>query len=492
MFKRLRLLLSTFLILIITFVFAQDTLTVTLGSNELKDAYINMVNEEPDGSNESLIAAVWTYFGEFGIGRSLFGFELIDLSDVMVIEARLNLYHSSISGHIGHSTLGGDNSGMIFRITEPWIEDSVTWANQPKTTNTNAIVIPAPETSTSHFENIDITPIIQDMIRYPEKSDGFMIKLKSEDTLYRSLVFASSNHPDHNIHPSIVITYVTELPLESSTKLQPDGETGNDASIFSSESFTNRNTDHSLVSLAWDMDGEWALGRSYIDFDLSQIDSEHTITYADLSLFHDPVSDMQGHVNNGESNELVISKVVNDWNEDDLSWNNQPDVSDINQVQVTSSNISNQDYLNIDVTQLVIDMVNNPEAAFGFSIRLADEITQNYNRNVVFASSNHEDETLHPKLVIYTTNAASITVPNKNKEVLTVYPNPGYGTFNVEFPVNDKEGELTVSDNSGKVIKVFSIENVSHIIDLSSYPNGVYHLNYKGETSILHNKLVKL
>jgi len=492
MFKSLRFHLSILLISCIYMVNAQDTLTVTLGSNELKDAYINIVNEEPDGLNESLIASVWTYFGEYGIGRSLFGFDLTNLRNEVVIDARLYLSHSPNSSHIGHSTIGGDNTGMIFRIIEPWKEDSVTWANQPKTTNTNAIVIPAPDSSNSNFENIDITPIIKDMIRHPEKSDGFMIKLKSEDTLYRSLVFASSDHLNENLHPMIVITYVSELPVESTTKLQPDGENGNDACVFSSDFLNNKNIDHSLVSLVWSDNDELVLGRSYINFDLSQINSEHTITYAELSLFHDPDSEIEGHVNNGESNELILCRVVEDWSENTINWDNQPGVSEMNQVLVTSSNISNQDYLDIDVTKLVVDMISEPETSFGFSIKLADELRQDYNRNVVFASSNHANENLHPKLVVYSLNSAGIVIPGEKREKLSVYPNPGNGIFNVRFPIDDQEGELYVSDNSGKLIMVVDIENVHEIIDISDLPNGVYHFTYKGETGILHNKMVKL
>lgn len=172
-------------------VYAQDTLTVEFSTESIKDAYINNVISEPDGTCQSLISSVWTYFGEYGIGRSLIGFDFSEFDNgIIVIDAKLSLFHNSTSGHLGHSTLGGENSGMIFRITEPWLEDSVSWENQPATTVTNAIYIPAPNSDNSDFLDVDITPIIKDMIRHPESSDGFMIKLFSEDSIYRSLVFA--------------------------------------------------------------------------------------------------------------------------------------------------------------------------------------------------------------------------------------------------------------------------------------------------------------
>jgi len=142
--------------------YAQDTISILFSGQSVKDAYINIVNEEPDATRPSLIASVWTHGGEFGTGRSLIGFDFSELrQNFVILEARLNLYHNPTSAHVGHSTLGGDNTGVIFRIIESWNENTVTWANQPATTNTNAIIIPAPETDDADFLDIDITSIIK-------------------------------------------------------------------------------------------------------------------------------------------------------------------------------------------------------------------------------------------------------------------------------------------------------------------------------------------
>lgn len=485
MLKSSKIIILSLFLFVISSVKSQDTITVTLGADHLKDAYINIVNSQTNGSSPSLISSVWTYYGEYGIGRSLFGFDFTDLSDgLTVIDARLNLYHDPVSGHLGHSTIGGDNSGMIFRITEFWLEDSVTWANQPSTTNTNAIYVPSPESDTSDFLDIDITPIIKDMIRHPNTSDGFMMKLFSEDTLYRSLVFASSDHPNSDLHPSVVITYVTELPLDSITKIQPDGETGEDATVFSIEPPSFKTNDQSLVSMCWDIDGNWSVGRSYMKFDLSTIDPNHSVTYAELSLFHNPTSIIEGHVCNGESNEIEIGRIIENWSESELSWDNQPEVSDESIVLVSSSNIFDQDYLDIDVTQVVKDMLANNEESFGFFFKLANEDPDLDNRNVVFASSNHPDESLHPKLVIYTQDySGKDEYPEMS--ALKVYPNPGAGVFNIQLPDDYYTGELQIFDNYGNLIKVININSNISQVDLSGLTRGVYYLNFlKGEVKI--------
>ncbi|MBC8321729.1 MAG: DNRLRE domain-containing protein [Bacteroidetes bacterium] len=425
-------------------------------------------------------------------GGSLIGFDFSDLrEDIVVIDARLNLYHNPTSGHEGHSTLGGDNTGVIFRITEQWKEDSVTWINQPATTNTNFVIISAPDNDTADFLNVDITPIIKDMIRHPATNDGFMIKLFSEDTLYRSLVFASSDHPVESLHPSISITYIVDLPVDSVLTLQPDGETGKDAYINSIVS-TSKNNQQSLVSTVWEFEEGWGIGRSFINFDLSHIDPELTITLAELSLFHDPDSPVEGHINNGNSNEILISRIIESWSEDDINWDNQPATSPENQVLLPSSNLADQDYLDIYVTEIVTDMFNYMNESFGFMLQLSDETFGNYNRNVVFASSDHQVPELRPKLVIYTQDYTSLKEPDNTVNNMLVYPNPGAGDFNIQVSKNIFPVQYTVYDSFGNVIVASNTLNSKFYVDITSQPSGVYFLSVIIKNSVTTKKLIKL
>lgn len=489
--RNIKIYLVGLLSLLFVVSYSQDTITVEFGTEQIKDAYINIVNSQSNGSSPSLIASVWTHFGEYGTGRSLIGFDFSDIrEDFVVIDARLSLYHDPTSGHQGHSTIGGDNTGMIFRITEIWEEDSVYWYNQPATTNTNAILIPAPASDTADFLDIDITPIIKDMIRHPESSDGFMIKLFSEDSLYRSLVFASSDHLVDSLHPTITITYVVNLPMDSIYTIQPDGELGHDAYINSIEP-ASRENQTSLVSTVWEFDQGWGTGRSFIEFDLSQIDPEMTITLAELSLFHDPNSSIEGHFNNGSSNELMISRITESWNEDNIDWNNQPIISEENQILVPSSNIDDQDYLDIDVTELVSDMFNYPNESFGFMFKLDDETIGNYNRNVVFASSDNESPELRPRLVIYTYDYTGMDdFPSLENNVL-VYPNPGAGDFKIQVFKNMNSLQYAVFDAFGNNIVTGKTKDSEFYINLLSQPSGVYFLSIVIKNSVVTKKLIK-
>jgi len=456
--------------------YAQDTISILFSGQSVKDAYINIVNEEPDATRPSLIASVWTHGGEFGTGRSLIGFDFSELrQNSVILDARLSLYHNPTSAHIGHSTLGGDNTGVIFRIVESWNENTVTWANQPATTNTNAIIIPAPETDDADFLDIDITSIIRDMIRHPESSDGFMIKLFSEDTLYRSLVFASSDLPDETLHPSIEIYCIVDLPSDSAYAIQPDDESGKDAFV-SSVGSTLKDNNQNLVASVWEYDEGWGVVRSFLDFDLSQFNIETPITLAELSLFHDPNAIVEGHINNGGSNELLLSRITESWNEDNISWENQPSVSTENIVRLPSSNIANQDFMDIDVTSLILDMIASKNESHGFMLSLNNESEFGYNRNVVFASSNHAIPELRPRLVIYTKNSTGyIETPDLTSQVL-IYPNPGNGDFKVAISNNQAPVKYRVVDSFGQLIRVGTALETEFSLDLTLQPSGIYYL----------------
>ena len=477
--------------IISTQAWSQDTLRIVFNDQAVKDAYINIVNDEPYGTSQGLVASVWTHYGEFGTGRSLFGFDFSEMRQhFVIIDARLNLFHNPTSSHVGHSNLGGDNTGMIFRITEPWNENTLTWDNQPATTNTNAIFIPAPATEDADFLNIDITPIIKDMIRHPESSDGFMIKLFSEDTLYRSLVFASSEHPDAGLHPSIEITYVVDLPPDTLYPLRPGIETGKDATVTSLGS-PLRDDDQSLVASVWELDEGWNVARSYLHFDLTPFISPAIITKAELSLFHDPMSSTIGHVTGGGSNELVISRVTEDWDEDQITWTNQPSISAENQVVVSSSNIANQDYLDMDVTNLVTDMINHHGESFGFTFQLNDETIETYNRNVVFASSNHNMPELRPRLVIYTKNSTGYNESQDLPAQALIYPNPGRGIFKVKISDNLNPVKYCVTDSFGHVIAVGTVSESEFTLDLTLQPSGIYFLSLVANDVLMTRKIMK-
>ncbi|MBK9359430.1 MAG: DNRLRE domain-containing protein [Bacteroidales bacterium] len=159
-----------------------------------------------NGSTQSFIASAWTYNGTEGIGRSFIQFDLPELPEEFTnFKAFINFYYDYSSQHVGH---GGENECKIERITEDWSEFGIDWYNQPSVSIENAVYLPSSATEDQSYPNIDVTQIVMDMYQNPETSFGFRLSLL-EENIYRSMILASSDHPDEIIRPSLVIRYDT-------------------------------------------------------------------------------------------------------------------------------------------------------------------------------------------------------------------------------------------------------------------------------------------
>jgi PKD repeat protein len=185
---------------------SQVEIIIKPGPEEGKDAYINTFYSSGNGSTQSFIASAWTYGGVEGIGRSFIQFDLPDLPDSYSnFRATLNLFYDYSSQHVGH---GGDNISKLQRITEDWNEFGIDWYNQPSVSEVNTVLIPASTNTYQDYPNIDVTDLVADMYENPTNSFGLRLSLL-EESIYRSMILASSDHPDESIRPYLVISYDT-------------------------------------------------------------------------------------------------------------------------------------------------------------------------------------------------------------------------------------------------------------------------------------------
>ena len=139
--------------------------------------------------------------------------------------------------------------------------------------------------------------------------------------------------------------------------------------------------------------------RSYIDFDINHIvDDADEIDQAYLYLFFNNTRgyiEPFGEGHQGE-NAFLISRITSPWEEMEVTWNTQPGVDNSVNVLAPKSLTRTEDY-KIDVTQLVKNMINNPDNSYGFALSLVEEAPY---RAAVFASSDHSNSELWPKLEI--------------------------------------------------------------------------------------------
>ena len=187
------------------------TLTLQPDAAAGKDSFIeNYPLRDYDSRNfgdyPEFAASAWTAQGIPLTVRSLIEFDLSKIPDrSIIVSATLNLYASVSKGHgTGHSNQSGSNAFLLQQITEPWNEFTVCWNNQPSVSRDKQIFVKESTEQMQDYE-IDVKPLIQKMIESGENY-GMMLRLENE-TYYRRILFASSDHEQANLHPKLTIKY---------------------------------------------------------------------------------------------------------------------------------------------------------------------------------------------------------------------------------------------------------------------------------------------
>ena len=161
------------------------------------------------GSQEDIHLYAWTQNDILNINRVVLDFNTSNIAqNVQIKSAYLNVYYNPTSKY--DKALGGNgNTGtvdfIIEQITSEWNEETVTWATQPEATAVDKVLIEKKTDPKANYLKLDVTKLVQNMINKPvSERFGFRLKLAKE-TAYNVYFFASGNHPDVRIRPSLEI-----------------------------------------------------------------------------------------------------------------------------------------------------------------------------------------------------------------------------------------------------------------------------------------------
>lgn len=170
------------------------------------------------GTSNGLSASAWTWQSTPGKMRGVIEFNLDSLANAgcTVNSAIIHLYSTGPSGgthsyHCGsQSTIHPCNSNAfrVERITQAWDEHTVTWINQPTTTDVvpGQDYVDVPDQSDPYYTyEVDITDMVNFWLANPAQNHGMMLKLLDEINYYKKVRFASSDNPDASIHPKLVL-----------------------------------------------------------------------------------------------------------------------------------------------------------------------------------------------------------------------------------------------------------------------------------------------
>lgn len=148
------------------------------------------------------------------------------------------------------------------------------------------------------------------------------------------------------------------------------------------------------------------VNRSLIQFDLSQIPVGATITSAKLSLYKIPSAGiLSGHTVGNNQSYLRLNTQA--WNQTTVTWNNAPATTTTNQVLMDAATSSNQDFLNVDMANVIQFLVNNPSQNHGFLFGLVEETPT---RVLIFCSNYFSDVNKRPKLEVTYCVTPTLTV----------------------------------------------------------------------------------
>jgi hypothetical protein len=405
-----------------TGLYAQLSITLQPGPTQGKDCEVFSLQPTTNYVSNLLRGNAWTWSGTPGLERGLFEFDLSTVPNGAIIDsAFLYLYSPNSPNSEFHS---GSNSCFLRRITSYWSETSVTWNNQPSTTDINQVILPKSIAPYQDYAHIKVTNLVSDMIQNPGNSFGFMI-LQQVEQIRRRMTFCSSDYPDDSKHPKLIIFYTPYTPSDCITKILQPGPEGKDCEVFSLQPNTNY-VSNLLRGNAWTFSGVTGVERGLFQFDLSFIPPGSEVNSAYLDLYAPNSPSTEFHSGNNES---ILKRIIVDWNESTLTWNNQPPTTDLNQVVLPKSTGPYQDYVHINVTALVNDMIQNPNKSFGFMIM--QQVEQIY-RRMSFCSSDYPDSAKRPRLVLcYNTTSCTNLVlqpdaSGKDCEVFSLLPNTNY------------------------------------------------------------------
>lgn len=162
--------------------------------------------------------------------------------------------------------------------------------------------------------------------------------------------------------------------------------------------------------------------RSLIHFDLSDYPPGTPIDDASLDLFGRGAVTGGGaaaSVGNIGDNECVIERITALWFDNTVTWNTTPSTTSQDAVSLPVSSATIQDYIGINVTEMVQTMIDNPGTSHGFCIRLVDETPT---RGLFFCGNGYIDQTKRPRLNV---KVNTISVQESSAiPVARMYPNP--------------------------------------------------------------------
>ncbi|MBL0017669.1 MAG: DNRLRE domain-containing protein [Bacteroidetes bacterium] len=428
---------------------------------------------------------------EVHYNRSLMHFDFSSIAPGTYIEsAKMDLFSYSANGGWPTHYVNVSESSLR-RIDAQWDVNTVTWNNQPTVNPTFfPTILPAPTDPDQDYLGVDVTEIVRYMINNPTQNFGFLLRLENEQ-LDGALTFCSRDHANPSKWPRIHINFC-----------KPDLEVvaNRDAAIGTNPGMNTSGNNYvgAVQNAAYCMTSDDGttnghLNRALIGFDLSDLPTTTVINSAKLNLYAlGATGVLPGH--DGTANATEIRRVPVAWDQTQVTWDNQPSLGTLVTI-LPQSTSPTQDYLDIDVTQAVREMIAFPQNNHGFLLKLVTELEQNA---MLFHSINSGDPSKAPKLVLDIDCSSIVGVEEKKVVDFALFPNPTTNSVHFRGTMDaDGKVEFKIYDLSGRQLAIQDagiINAGSHTLDISTLitdqPAGIYIVRAKFGEQVIDRKLV--
>lgn len=231
-------------------------------------------------------------------------------------------------------------------------------------------------------------------------------------------------------------------------------------------------------------------GRGLIDFDLSPIPAGSTVFGAFLSVTgKGPFSPTGvvttvGHMG---QNTCWLERVTSPWSDNTVTWNTQPTSTPVNHAVFPPSTYSTENYVAVDVTALIQDIVDNPGTSHGMKLKLANEVPSN---GLAFHSSLVAEADKRPTLVVVYGNCETINGVeeiNENTAALQLTPNlvSAGMTVRVDLPEGIENGStLEMTDHLGRIVDLRSMSQTPFQYTVPATAVGTYFVTVRNNASV--------
>jgi len=173
-----------------------QTITLQPGSEGKDSGVSSLFSTTNYGNNSTFFNAGY----QIATVRAYIEFDLSSIPEnARITDTDLMLYHSSSSGTTNFSV-------GAYKVTESWLENTITWNNQP-TSSSNVEYSNNITAANTEWENWDIDDLVESWLDGSFTNNGVVLKATDEPSLDTIAVFKPSDSSDSSHRPKLVIDY---------------------------------------------------------------------------------------------------------------------------------------------------------------------------------------------------------------------------------------------------------------------------------------------